>query len=139
VSTFFQVSVEGLSFESIFSPRKSLVTKQEPFVNFVWIIKAMISIQFKTTNRIRTWLLHKPRIQLQVFFFPTSEIDFCFFLLAETSRDMVCGLSVVFRLVNDLQDKNLSIFITALQELFEVCVSSLKVFLPFTVVVATFL
>ena len=117
MSTFFQVSVEGLSFESIFSPRKSLVTKRGPFVNFVWIIKAMLSIQLKTTNRIRTWLLHKPRIQLQVFFFPTSEIDFCFF--------------------NDLQDKNLSIFITALQELFEVCVSSLKVFLPFTALPTT--
>ena len=62
---------------------------------------------------------------------------FCFFLLAETSRDMVCGVSVVFRLVNDLQDKNLSIFITALQELFEVCVSSLKVFLPLTALPTT--
>ena len=132
------MSVEDLSFESIFSPRKSLVTKRGPFVNFVWIIKAMLAIQFKTTNRIRTWLLQKPRIQLQVFFFPTSEIDsVCFFLLAETFRDMVCGLSVVFRLVNDLQDKNLSIFITALQELFEVCVSSLKVFLPFTALPTT--
>ena len=50
---------------------------------------------------------------------------------------MGCGLSVGFRLVNDLQYKNLSIFITALQELFEVCVSSLKVFLPFTALPTT--